>query len=224
MHKTLSALAFVSLILVPCSSRAELVLDSLNPGKTLWTFGYLDACEHGNAYKLSGTARKLDSITLNDFVHLAGEFNVTASIYAMPSTIANDDLLTNPLWTSTKHLSYTDYNWETLTFTGDTFILPDELALVFSFTSVSGQASYYLHAYNANDNPPIAPVIGSLNSLAYYSGSSEWYSGWWYPTPDEVGTFYLPVQINASAVPEPFTVGLLAAASLAVVYRKRRRR
>ncbi len=224
MHRSLGALVIATFLTLPCLSRAELVFDSQLPGETLWWYGGVTSQDEGNAIKLGGTARKLDSVTLNYFYHNAGEFEITASIYAMPATIANDDILTNPLWSSTVTQSFTSMGWEDINFVGAPFILPDELALVFSLKALSGEGAFYMHAYKSSDNPPVVPAIGTLNSDAYYTGITDVPAGWWYPGPDEVGTLFVTGKINASAVPEPFTVGLLAAASLAAVYRKRRRR
>lgn len=223
MHKSLSAIILATFVAMPCLSHAELVLDSQLPGKTLWWFGSVTSQDEGNAFKLGGTARKLDSVTINWFYHEAGVFDITASIYAMPPTIANDDVLTNPLWSMTVQKTYSSMAWDDITFSGSSFVLPDELALVFSFKAISGVGGFMMHVYNAYDNPPIVPAIGSLNSNAYYTGITDVPTGWWNPGPDEVGTMFVTGKINASAVPEPFTLGLFATASLAAVWKKRRR-
>ena len=223
MHKSFGALALATLLALSCFSRAELVYDSQLPGKTLWWFGSVTSQEEGNAIKLGGTARKLDSVTVNWFYHVEGVYDLTASIYAMPSTIANDDVLTNPLWTSTIQKTYNGMAWDDITFTGNPFVLPDEIALVFSFKAISGLGGFMMHAYNPKDNPPIVPSVGSLNSDAYYTGITDVPTGWWHPGTDDIGTLFVTGKINASAVPEPFTMGLLATASLAAVWRKRRK-
>lgn len=223
MHKSFSILAMTVYLALPCLGHAELVFDSQIPGETLWWYGAVTSQDEGNAIKLGGTARKLDSVTINWFYHEAGVFDITASIYAMPATIANDDVLTNPLWTMTVQKSYSSMAWDDITIAGPSLVLPDEIALVFSFKALSGIGGFMMHAYKSSDTPPVVPAVGSLVSDAYYTGITDVPTGWWYPGPDEPGTMFVTGKINASAVPEPFTLGLLATASVATIWRKRRK-
>src|SRR5512133_3696546 len=133
--------AFAVLLLTPNTVHAEVVYDSTQPHPIYWA-GAWSYEEVGNVIQLGGTARKLESVTIDSFYHTAGEFTFTASIYAAPTTINDGDLITgSPLWSSTVTRNLTNEGFDNIVLTGSKFVLPETFALIYSFHADEGMGT-----------------------------------------------------------------------------------
>jgi hypothetical protein len=203
--------ALLSLITAPSAVRAELVYDSTQapPGGVYWWYGMESYQENGSVIQLGGTSRWLQSVTLHDFTTMSGgTFDITASIYAVPPVINDNDVLSNPLWSETVQKTFTGSGGLAaydVDFTGPTMQLADQIVLDFSFTAESGQGA--MLCQNLNPVGPLnPPAVGQIASLANYEGWDGVPAGWYNYPPDSSAFLYAQGKITAAAVPDPTTI------------------
>jgi hypothetical protein len=168
----------------------------------------------------------LESVTLSRFWYLNGTFNITASIYAVPGSMKDGDVLTTPLWTSTVSKSYSSsssgISADSIFFSGPKVFLPNQVVLGFSFTAVSGTAAIPLQRYGSDNKP----LVGTVATNAYYYGytrssTSHLNAGWFNLVPPDNAVMYAPGKITAS-VPDPSAIIPLSFGLMGFIFSKRR--
>jgi hypothetical protein len=234
MKKSSFCMVVFATMLTSACVQAATVYDATNKSSSeaIWWPGLGKGQVQANVVGLAGTARMLDSVTLGQFWYgSSGTYNVTASIYAVPKTINDNDLLSNPLWTSTVTKTYinsTGMNLlDSVSFSGSNVRLPDQVVLCFSFDTADGSAAIPFRQYAPTGSPISMPAVGTLGTGVYYSGYTDLSgaivspAGWHNLLPDDNFLPYPMGKINAS-VPDPSAIIPLSFGLMGFIFAKRR--
>jgi hypothetical protein len=223
--KSLYSGLFLALCLDSTGARADVIYDSNQPppGGAYYFYGATNYQEEGDVIALAGTARTLQSVTLHDFTYNPGTYEISATIYAVPTTINDNDVLSNPLWSETVQESFdsgfigeiSDVN-----FNAPNIQLPDQIVLDFSFTAVAGSAAIFCQGDYAGNRSYNPPAVGQIASDANYEGVGTLPASWYNNPP---GTLFLYPSATAVATPEPAAILPLSLGVLALLCFRRGR-